>query len=149
MSIGIEVGHSWFQIGRADYFDSFFSTVAYYIEEKKWGSKYPLIMRTMYNGEIQPIDADLAINELKDIQKRLSELSKEDHPIIWDARNMSVSPPDWAINNNSEVTTLMNYYVVNDGRDLIGILIKALEKSKDINKKLTIKSLNSESTIYS
>lgn len=149
MSIGIEVGYTWYQIGRGDYFDSFFSTIAYYLENKKWGSQYPTIMKKLYTGVLQPIDAHLAIDELTDIQKKLGDLTKEQHPIIWDARNLTLKTPEWAINTNNEVTTLQNYYIINDGRDLIGILLTALQKSKDNKKPLIIKSLNSESTIYS
>ncbi|MBO0467044.1 hypothetical protein JZO73_05795 [Enterococcus plantarum] len=149
MSIGIDVGYSWYQIGRSDYFDSFFSTVAYYLENKKWGSVYPVIMNQMYTGDLSPEYVDKAIEELIDIKNKFSKLTKNGHPIIWDARDLSVETPEWAINPNEEVTTLSNYYIISDGRDLIEILITALRKSKDMNKNLIIKSLDSESTIYS
>lgn len=149
MGVGIEVGYSWFQIGRSDYFDSFFSTIAYYLENKKWGSEFPAVMRKMYAGKLTPDDAKLARNELLKIQEKLGKLKKEEFPIIWDARNLNLIPPEWAINPNEHVQTLKNYFVISDGRDLLEILLTAVNKAIEIDKDLHIKSLNGESTIYS
>ncbi|WP_088810383.1 Imm70 family immunity protein [Listeria sp. ILCC796] len=149
MSIGIEVGYSWFQIGRSDYFDSFFSTIAYYLENQKWGSEFPVVMRKMYAGNLTPDEAKLAKDELLKIQEKLGTLKKEVSPIIWDARNLNLTPPEWAVNPNEHVQTLKNYFVISDGRDLLEILLIAVNKSIETNKNLHIKSLNEESTIYS
>lgn len=145
MSVGIKTGYSWYQLGRGDYLQSFFSTVAWYLENKKWGSKYPVIMKQLYGGELSYKDTDAAINELKSIRESLKKLSKINNKIIWDIRDISIKAPEWAINPNNEVVSLANYYVTQDGRDLIDVLLLAL---KDSNKDLVITSLAKDTTSY-
>lgn len=67
-------------------------------------------------------------------------MDKDTHPIIWDIRDLKLTPPEWAINPNEEVKTLKNYFVLFDGRDLIDILITALKKAEDVNENLIIES---------
>lgn len=141
MSVGIKTGYSWYQIGRGDYLESFFSTVAYYLENKKWGYRYPIIMKQLYSGELSYKDADIAINELKSIRDSLKKINKENNEIIWDARDLTIKVPEWAINPNIEVASLANYYVTVDGRDLIEVFLLALNDSKELNKDLYITSL--------
>jgi len=131
MNIGINVGHSLYQIGRSDYLDSLFSTIAYYLENKKWGSVYPTVMLQLYKGEVSVTEADKAIEELKKIQDMLESLEKNSNPIIWDARDLSIKAPEWAINSNDGITNLRNYYVTPDGRDLIELIITALMDAKN------------------
>lgn len=148
MSVGLKTGYSWYQIGRGDYLESFFSTVAYYLENKKWGSKYPVIMNQLYGGMLSCKDVETAINELKNIKESLNKLSKENNKIIWDARELSIKAPEWAINLNNEVVSLANYYVTADGRDLIDVFLLALNDSKESNKDLVITSLAKDRTSY-
>lgn len=44
MAVGLKVKFYWYQIGTGDFLHSFFSTIAYNLENSKWGSKYPFIM---------------------------------------------------------------------------------------------------------
>ena len=148
MSVGLKVGYSWYQIGRGDYLESFFSTIAYYLEDKKWGSKYPYVMRQLYSGELSYENADCAIKELKSIRESLKKLSKEQNEIIWDARDLTIKVPKWAINPNDAVASLANYYVTVDGRDLIEVFLLALNDSKESNKNLVITSLAKDTTSY-
>jgi hypothetical protein len=138
MSIGIKVGHSWYELGRADYLDSFFSTIAFYLENGHWGSEFPTIMRQMYSGKLTFQEADKAIQELRAVRDTFEKLDKESHPIVWDARDLSAKTPEWAVNPNEEVTTLGNYYVVPDGRDFFEMMIMALEESADSKLDLCI-----------
>ena len=140
MGVGIKVGYSLYQIGRSDYLDSFFSTIAYYLENKKWGSVYPAVMLQLYKGEVVSCETDKVIEELKHIQVGLEGFEKNSNPIIWDARDLSVQVPEWATNPNDEVTNLRNYFVTLDGRDLIEIMIMALMDARDTESTLFIKS---------
>lgn len=148
MSVGLKTGYSWYQIGRGDYLESFFSTIAYYLENRKWGSKYPVIMKQLYNGKLSYKDAETASNELKSIRTSLKELSKENNVIIWNARELSIKVPEWAINPNKEVVSLANYFVTVDGRDLIDVMLLALNDSKELGKDLVITSLAKDTTSY-
>lgn len=148
MSVGIKTGYSWYQIGRGDYLESFFSTVAYYLENKIWGCKYPTIMKQLYSGELSYKDADNAINELKSIRESLKKLKRENNEIIWDARDLTLKVPEWAINPNDAVMSLAEYYVTEDGRDMIEVFLLALNDSKELSKDLFITSLAKNTTSY-
>lgn len=41
--VGFKVKYNWYQIGAGDFLFSFFSTVAYNLENQKWGSKFSVI----------------------------------------------------------------------------------------------------------
>ena len=52
MAVGFKVKYYWYQIGSGDFLHSFFSTVAYRLENGIWGSVYPIIMNELYQGEL-------------------------------------------------------------------------------------------------
>ena len=51
--VGFKVKYYWFQIGSEDFLFSFLSTVAYNLENKKWGTKFPVIMKNIsHSGKV-------------------------------------------------------------------------------------------------
>ena len=148
MGVGLRVGQSGYLIGRSDYLSSFFYTICHYLENKHWGSKYPIVMKKLYYGELSFNEAEDAINEFEIIRSDLSSFLKSGTPIIWDRYDLSVQTPKWAINPNEEVTTLENYFVTCDGRDLIDVFSKALNTVKVAKEKLVIEQLNYDNALY-
>jgi 2,3-bisphosphoglycerate-dependent phosphoglycerate mutase len=57
-----------YEIGTADFFHCFFSTICYHLENKKWGSKYPVTMNNLYEGKFKCQYISIAINELNSIK---------------------------------------------------------------------------------
>ena len=53
MAIGFVVGDEYYSVGSGDFLHSFFSTVAYNLENGDWGIKYPYIMNELYRGELE------------------------------------------------------------------------------------------------
>ena len=47
MSVGLMVGYNWWTVGEGSFFNSFFSTIYVQLENKDWGSKYPVIMNKL------------------------------------------------------------------------------------------------------
>ncbi|MBQ8016988.1 MAG: immunity 70 family protein [Methanobrevibacter sp.] len=138
MSVGFTVKYYWYQVGTADFLHSFFSTIAYNLEECKWGSKYPVIMKELYNGTLKNEHINLAIEEVDLIVQQLKKFSP-DH-VIWDIDDLSKRPP-WGDNISSDITDLSNYFVTSDGDDLIVILKHALEKGIEIKSDVNIKNI--------
>ncbi len=64
MAVGFKVKYYWYQIGRGDFLHSFFSTVAYNLENENWGSRFPIIMNELYQGKMSWMNVDKAIAEL-------------------------------------------------------------------------------------
>lgn len=138
MALGFTVKYYWFHIGNGDFLHSFFSTIAYNLEDKKWGSKYPIIMNQLYSGELKYEQIHKALGELEDIRLRLSELSPD--RVIWDIDDLSAQPP-WGRNISDEIKDLSNYFVTSDGEDLISVLKRALNAGIEAKEGVKISTL--------
>lgn len=138
MAIGFKVKYFWYQIGAEDFLHAFFSNICYHLENKKWGSKYNVIMDKLYSGELRFEDINNALNELDEIKNKLKLISP--NKVIWDIDNLDSNPP-WGNNISSDITDLSNYFVTSDGEDFITILQHALEKAASLNTSLEIQSI--------
>ena len=98
--VGFKVKYYWFQIGSEDFLFSFFSTVAYNLENKKWGTKFPVIMNELYLGELNSSRIPEAINELEQMKQGLAKYSP--NKVIWNIKNLSAQPP-WKTNISDEL----------------------------------------------
>ena len=138
MAVGFTIKFYWYQVGSGDFLHSFFSTIAYNLEGKKWGSKYPVIMNEFYQGKLPSDKVQDAIEEVKDIQKELKNFPPS--CVVWDIDDLDKQPP-WGEKISGELTDLSNYFVTSDGEDLITILIHALEKAEEIDSPIEIESI--------
>lgn len=136
--IGIKIDLVLLEIGGADFFYSFFSTICYNLENKVWGSKYPIIMNNLYEGRIKNNILTEAKDELIEIHKRLKLLSTDN--VIWDFDNLSKNPP-WGSNISNEITDLSNYYVTSNGEDLFMILFEGIDIAINENKDIEVISI--------
>lgn len=138
MAVGFSVNFYWYQVGNGEFLNSFFSTIAYNLENEKWGSKFPVIMNELYQGEIKFEKLELAIKELSEITVLLQKLSPQ--KVIWDMDDLSKQPP-WGNSISKEITDLSNYFVTSEGEDLITLLCHALEKAKELKTSLKIDTM--------
>lgn len=138
MAVGFKVKYYWFQIGNGDFLHAFFSTVAYNLENRKWGSRFPIIMNELYQGKVKHEDTEKAITELNIIKLELQTISPD--KVVWDIEDLSKQPP-WGSNISKDITDLSNYFVTSDGNDFITVFFHALEKAKDVNSEMEIKSI--------
>ena len=136
MAVGFKVKYYWYQIGHGDFLHSFFSSVAYRLENGDWGSRFPVIMNELYQGKIKREDMDNAIEELNVIRKELQAFSPD--KVIWDIEDLSTQPP-WGSDISKDITDLSNYFVTSDGNDFLSVFLHALEKAKEIDSEIEIK----------
>lgn len=135
-----------YNLGYESIVQSFFSTIAYHLENKKWGSVYPAIMNEFYKGKLEQNRIDYAIAEIKDIKKKLSKLKASD--IICDINNLDIKPPfDSSIDIPIELF-FCNY----DGITMPDIILNVLESIRNKKNSLYIgeyyyKELNSKEVI--
>ena len=115
---------------------SFFSSVAYHLENGDWGSRFPVIMNELYQGKIKREDMDNAIEELNVIRKELQAFGPD--KVIWDIEDLSKQPP-WGSDISKDITDLSNYFVTSDGNDFLTVFLHALEKAKEIDSEIEIK----------
>lgn len=138
MALGFKVKYYWYQIGSGDFLHSFFSTVAYRLENGIWGSVYPIIMNELYQGELPAEKISMAMEELKCIKEELKKYSPDQ--VIWDIEDLSKQPP-WGKKISSEITDLSNYYVTSSGEVFLSVFEIALQDALRLNMPLEIKSL--------
>ncbi len=138
MAVGLKVKFYWYQIGTGDFLHSFFSTIAYNLENSKWGSKYPFIMKELYRGELKEEHLKNAKYELEIITKELKKISVD--KAIWDIDDLSKSMP-WGDDIGSDITDLSNYFVTSEGEDLITIITHAIDKAIELKTDINIGSI--------
>ena len=138
MAVGFKVKFYWYQIGHGDFLHSFFSMVAYNLENGNWGSRFPVIMNELYQGKLECDNTDKALEELSIIKKELQKFSPE--KVVWDIEDLSKQPP-WGNDISKDITDLSNYFVTSDGNDFLTVFSHALEKAKEVNAEIVIKSM--------
>lgn len=136
--VGFKVKFYWYQIGSGDFLHAFFSTVAYRLEHTKWGSRFPAIMKELYQGHLAKERVDAAIGELAVINAELRDFAPD--RVVWDIEDLSKQPP-WGNNISEDITDLSNYFVTSDGEDLLTIFLHALEKAKTVDEDVNIESM--------
>ena len=122
--VSFRVGWIMYEIGTSSFLHCFFSTVAYRLENDRWGSKFPKVM-----------NAFVAKRELEQIREGLDELLPD--KVIWDIGDLSEQPP-WGNNISNTITSLGNYFVTSDGRDFIEVFNSALDTAMEIKEDVLI-----------
>lgn len=135
----LSVDFSWYPMGTGSFFHSFFSTICYRLENQKWGRLYPCLMNELYQGKLEAKRIPEARKELRDVQNRLKEFAPTD--IIWDIENLSMKPP-WGDETVEGVTSLSNYFVTYDGRDMISLIFNAFAEAEEKNVAIFVESVN-------
>jgi 2,3-bisphosphoglycerate-dependent phosphoglycerate mutase len=138
MAVGLKLGSITDEIGGQDFFHAFFSTISHRLEKDGWGSRFPCLLKKLYQGKLEQDDARQALEELDVIVSELSKFSPD--KVIWDIENLSATPP-WGNNISSDITDLSNYFVTSTGRDLIAVLKECLEEQRDRGGSIEIVSI--------
>lgn len=133
--VSFRVGCMMYEIGTASFLHSFFSTVAYRLENNRWGSKFPVIMNELYQGKLSFENVPAAKEELTQIKKALTKLSP--NKVIWDIEDLSKQTP-WGDNISEEISSLGNYFITCDGRDFIEVFFMTLNAAIEIKKDVMI-----------
>ncbi len=138
MAIGLKLGSITDEIGGQDFFHAFFSTVSHRLEKNGWGSRFPCLLKKLYQGKLERSDSEQALKELDIITTELRNFSPD--KVVWDIEDFNASPP-WGNNISSDITDLSNYFVTSTGRDLIGILKECLEELHENGGSINIVSI--------
>ena len=132
------VKYYMYTIGTADFLHSFFSTVCGRLENGKWGSRYPYLMNELYQGMLSAEHLAAGAEELVQIKKNLARFAS--NQVIWDFDDRSLTPP-WSDNISEDITDLSNYFVTSEGEDFLAVFSAALDKARELNVPLTIRTL--------
>jgi 2,3-bisphosphoglycerate-dependent phosphoglycerate mutase len=123
VSVGLRVRSNVWLVGTGDFFHAFFSTISAQLEPDGWGSRFPVLMNELYNGELAAEHAPAALAELDQVREELREHPPSD--VVWDVEDRDKQPP-WGDDISDEITDLGNYFVTEDGKDLIEVAGEAI-----------------------
>lgn len=138
MAIGFKIGPMFYKVGHGSFLHSFFSTISYNLEVEGWGSKYPFLLKDLYQGELASENIDEALDELNDVQKQFE--TPEVDKVIWDIEDLEKNPP-WDKNISDRINNLSEYFITSDGKNLFDVLRKSLMTGKSVHRPVIIKSI--------
>jgi hypothetical protein len=123
VSVGLRVRSNVWLVGTSDFFHAFFSTISVRLEPDGWGTRFPALMNELYKGELAGEHAPAALAELDQVREELRRHPPSD--VVWDVEDRSKQPP-WGDDISDEITDLGNYFVTEDGKDLIDVMGEAI-----------------------
>jgi len=135
ISLFIRVSCFGFSLGAAESLESLLATIAYNLENRKWGSKYPIIMNDFYNGLIKKEQIEDALKELDTIESGLSKIKADQ--VVW-VKCKELRHPSIVNNINQYATNLAVYFKNPDGVNMITLIRNALKKGLNRNRDVTI-----------
>lgn len=138
LAVGFNVDFLWYPIGHEEFVHAFFSTVSYHLEPEGWGTRFPLVMTHLYQGKLPLSDVPQAVDEVRTIRRELAGFPPD--KVIWDIDDLSKEPP-WKGDISPSITSLANYFVTSDGKDLFDVLLQALKDAQDIQSDVEILDL--------
>lgn len=138
MVVGLKVDFFWYSIGEPDFLHSFFSTICVNLESGDWGSKFPVLMNELYQGNLEFSKIDLALEELSKIEKQFKKLNVE--KAVWDINDLKKSAP-WENNISSDINNLSEYFWTSSGENIFVILEKALTEARNEHVNIEIVNL--------
>ena len=137
MTVGFKLGSITDEVGTSQFLHAFFSTISGNLEPNGWGTRFPVLLNKLYQGELEQTDAAVALAELDRIEMELRKLPPS--KVIWDIENLQLSPP-WGSDISSDITSLASYFVTSTGRDLISVLREILEELRDVGGVVSVVS---------
>ncbi|RKH61047.1 immunity 70 family protein [Corallococcus aberystwythensis] len=128
MAIALMIDNVATELGTGDFVHAFFSTLSARLEPEGWGTRFPLLLNALYQGELPKEHAARAVEELRTARAELRAFSPGQ--VVWDIENRDAQPP-WGSNIAASITSLADYFVTSTGRDLFDAMIEDLEFLRD------------------
>lgn len=119
-------------VGTASFLYCFYSTLMCQLNGLE---DYSAVKKFLKSGAVDGEFVKRCANELVTIREALSHLAPDQ--IIWNMDDRSAAPP-WGQDISSEITSLGNYFVTSDGKDLFEELIELLNHASDEKESVVI-----------
>jgi len=138
MAVGFKVGPFFHILGSGDFLYCFFSNICFHLENKRWGSKFPLLMNNLHNGKLELKDIEKAKEELKDVEEQF--LSMKSSIAIWNIDDVLEKAP-WHNNLSVDVKNLRDIFMTSDGGNLFIKLYEAMDNAVELEKGIEVESM--------
>jgi hypothetical protein len=118
--------NSLFEIGSSELLQAFFATISRHLEPSGWGSRYPFLLRALYQGQLPNSVIPDARKEMLEVQQRLQELPADQ--VVWEGEDGEVADHAGQINMAAE--DLSKVFVNPGGRNLFELLALTLDAAE-------------------
>lgn len=136
MALSAWVGRDRFELGEPAFLKAFFSTVFAKLEAEDWGRHFPVLMHDFYSGRLSPEKAAAAAEEVTKLREGLEAFKPAD--LVWDFEDRTRRPP-WGDEISPHITSLANYFVTSDGKDLLEVLQQAFAAAAQRHQEVVIR----------
>lgn len=135
--IGLRTGSEVFGVGNEAQFYSLMSTISVNFEPRGWGTKYPMLMRRLYPGQLNASDVRAALEELVDIESKMSKLKVD--KLVWDITSPLTRADETQVWLGAP--SLLDAFRTPDGERALEVikhaLILAMKKTSDVMVELS------------
>lgn len=138
MTVGFMVDCFFYDVGRGDFLHSFFSTISHHLEPQGWGTKYPYLLKKLYNDKLLWSEVGQARKETMEIEGKLETMTIDS--VIWDVDDLTQKPP-WGGNISPKVTNLSNYFATSEGKTFFEVLYIAFQVAEEDKCDMVIRKL--------
>lgn len=139
MGVGFQVGSIIDEVGTADFLSAFFYTISANLEPDGWGTRYPQLMRQLFEeGKLPAESAAQALAEVRDAREKLKALPPS--KVVWDIYEPDAKPP-WGDDISPDITNLSEYFLTDMGVDLFDVVIECLEALRDEGGEMSIEQV--------
>lgn len=127
-----------FPLGTADLVSSFFYTIAWRLEQKRWGSRFPVIMGELYEGILPYERLKQASSEMELIQEEMQYLPPSSGIWIYEIRS---DPPPRDFGENKDATDLSEVFMTSIGRNMLSEFKTAIRVAMQYKEPVKLESI--------
>lgn len=114
------------EVGSSSFLLCFYSTISKRTSSP--ATNFPRAYELLKKGRLESIQCSQAAHEFNKIRDVLSQVSTDQ--VVWDISAPDKLPP-WGKNISPTITSLGNYFLTADGKDLIFELVDLLQFASD------------------
>jgi 2,3-bisphosphoglycerate-dependent phosphoglycerate mutase len=114
---------------------SLFSTIYVRLENRRWGSRFSVLMNGLFPGTLSADLVPAALQELHAVRNEFSGLPPE--AMVWDCEDPSKQPPR-GTERAAHIKTSAQYFVTSDGKDLFEVMEKAFSSAISAGKDVVV-----------
>lgn len=120
-------------VGSSSFLLCFYSTITKHLVSP--ATEVPKAYELLKSGKVAANDCLQAARELSQVREILSNISPDQ--VVWDISNPDKLPP-WGGDISPTITSLGNYFVTADGKDLFSELIELLHFASESGESVEV-----------
>lgn len=117
--------------------EAFFATVSYRLEPEGRATRFPVLMKQLYAGTVEPHEALTAARELETVGRELKALSPD--RAVWNLQDLTpLDPTGQPL--NAAAGSLDEFFITSEGRPLLSALREAVDDCRRLSQPLKLEA---------